>query len=67
MVEVWKSVELKGKIYYISNFGNVKSENNLIKLRNDKNGYKIFTAGRKNMRTIFKVHVLVAKLFVSRI
>lgn len=60
----WKSIELGGKIYYISNYGAVKSKDKLIVLRCDKDGYRIFTAGEKGRRKAYKVHVLVAKLFV---
>lgn len=61
----WKSIELNGKIYYISNYGVIKSGNKFIAQRYDKDGYKIFTAGKKGKRKIYKVHTLVAKLFVQ--
>lgn len=65
MEEIWKEKELNGLNYYISNFGNIKTKNKYIKLRNDKDGYLVFTAGTKNNRNSFKVHRLVAELYVE--
>jgi len=64
MKELWKSKEINGLVYYISNFGNVKTSKNIIKTRKDKDGYLIFTAGKKNKRKVVKIHRLVAELFI---
>lgn len=67
MKEIWKPKEINGLIYYISNFGNVKTNRNMITTRKDKDGYLIFTAGKKKKRSVAKVHRLVAELFVPNI
>mgnify|MGYP000901096899 CR=1 FL=1 len=64
MKEVYKTIELNGLNYYISNYGNIKSDHRKIKTRKDKDGYLVFTAGKKNNRNTFKVHRLVAILFI---
>jgi len=62
--ETWKPIILNNKTYYISNLGNVKSDITYIKTRLDKDGYTVFTAGKKNQRSVFRVHRLVAELFI---
>lgn len=66
MIEQWEKIEVNDKFYYVSNFGNVKSElGKPIKCRLDKKGYLIFTCGKKSKRRTVYVHRLVAMLFVD--
>lgn len=63
-MENWKTKEINNVVYYISDKGNVKTNKNNIKLREDKDGYLVFTGGKKHHRTCACVHRLVAELFI---
>ena len=65
MEEIWKETYFNGLKYYISNYGNVETDNKEIKLRENKDGYFVFTAGKKKHRSVIKVHRAVAMLFVD--
>lgn len=62
--EVWKSKNINGVIYDISNYGNVKHNGKEIKTRLDKDGYLVCTAGSKKYRSMIKIHKIVAELFI---
>ena len=56
--------------YEISNFGNIRNRktNKMLKLSNDKDGYKIITLTNNNVKTITKkVHRLVALMFIPNV
>jgi hypothetical protein len=71
-MEVWKSID-GYENYQVSNSGNVKSLNYnntnkefLMKLSIDKNGYKIVSLSKKNIKKkIYKVHRLVAIVWIE--
>ena len=62
--EVWKSKNINGVIYDISNYGNIRHNGKEIKTRLDKDGYLVCTAGSKNHRVMIKIHKIVAELFI---
>ena len=53
--------------YYVSNFGNIKNikTNEIMKLINHKQGYKLINLYKNEKRKIFYVHRLVAKAFLE--
>jgi hypothetical protein len=59
--EIWKQKIIEGRNYYISNYGNVKTDRGLIKPYSDRDGYLRFGVNGKT----FGVHRLVAELFIS--
>ena len=61
MEEVWKDYNINGKTYKVSNYGNVKKCDNIVKQRVDKDGYLIVSVCGKHKF----VHRLVAELFVD--
>jgi hypothetical protein len=69
-IEIWKPIEGYPN-YEVSNFGNVKSLNynrtgreKLLKLINDKDGYKTCLLCKNNTIKMCKVHRLVAEAFI---
>lgn len=59
--EIWKFYKThKRHNYYISNFGRVKNNNNLLKTKDDR-GYRAISVNKKHLL----VHILVAKLFID--
>lgn len=79
-MEVWELIEGFGDKYYVSNFGNVKSDGGTITLRNGSKvkrkiqllkqvisnwGYQRVTLQINGYRKHERVHRLVAKAFVS--
>lgn len=74
-MEIWKDILGFEGMYQISNKGNVKSlerttthnrrlSEKLLKTRQDKNGYYIVTIYKNKRRYDFKVHRLVALMFI---
>lgn len=74
--EIWKEIEGFKGVYYISNYGQVKSvdrmgKNNhfipgrIMKQKTDKNGYKIVNLRTESGHIDKKVHRLVAQAFIS--
>lgn len=60
---IWKQFTFNDKIYFINNYGDVIDYNNKkISQHYDKDGYKIIKLGKS--RKIFKIHRLVAQLFI---
>ena len=53
--------------YSISNFGNVKNSktNRILKLQNDRQGYKHIILSKKGKVKLFKVHRLIGKVFLE--
>lgn len=63
-MEIWADV-FGDKRYFISNYGNLKnSKGYLIKLQNDKDGYKMYSFYLNGKKTTKKIHRLVAEKFV---
>jgi hypothetical protein len=66
-IEKWIEIQ-KCDGYMISNFGNIKScctkKEKIMKLRSNNYGYKIVHFGRKGIKKNFKVHRLVAIMFI---
>lgn len=64
----WKWININGLDYMVSNYGDVKGTrlNRLLKTRLDDDGYVCVTLGSDKIgRTRYRVHRLVAKLFVD--
>ena len=73
--EIWKEIEGFNGIYYISNYGQVKSVDRInkqkhfipgriLKPKTDKDGYKIVNLRTESGRIDKKVHRLVAQAFI---
>lgn len=81
MEEIWKNIEGYEGLYQVSNLGNIKSlkkhrynginyyiqNEKLLKLQNDKNGYKVINLYKNKHIKNFKVHRLVAQAFIPNI
>ena len=79
MEEVWKDIKGYENLYQVSNYGNVKSLDRYIKNKNgkmqfynekilrpnDSKGYLKVTLSKNNRQRTFRIHVLVAKTFIS--
>ena len=80
-IEIWKDIDGYEGIYQISNLGNVKSlsryiNNNhntlslkkeiILKLGNDKDGYKLVSLTKGGISKTHKVHFLVCKAFLTQ-
>ena len=79
MKEVWKDIKGYENLYQVSNYGNVKSLDRYIKNKNgkmqfynekilrpnDSKGYLKVTLSKNNRQRTFRIHVLVAKTFIS--
>jgi len=67
MEEIWKETEISG--YFISNFGRIKGRSGkIMKQRINKEGYYMLCLkpeGRKGKPKAIKIHILVARAFVS--
>ena len=67
MKEIWKPIK-DFEYYFISNFGRVKStkfgKERILKLTKDKDGYLIVNLYKNNKSKTFKVHRLVAEVFL---
>ncbi len=79
-LEIWKDITGYEGYYQVSNYGRVKSlerwvlsKNNkkmpvkekILKLQNDKDGYKIVELNKNSIGIHFRVHRLVALTFIS--
>ena len=74
MIEIFKDIEGYENLYQISNLGNVKSLGNgnsnnskekILKPTKDKKGYLTVDLYKDGKRKIYKVHRLVAKVFIE--
>jgi len=70
-MEVWRDIIGYEELYKVSNHGRIKSLNynktgkeKILKLFNDKNGYKIVTLSKNGKSKKYKVHRLVAEVFI---
>ena len=67
MEEIWKEIEIPG--YFISNLGRLRGRSGkIMKQRINKEGYYMLCLkpeGRKGKSKAIKIHILVAKAFVS--
>lgn len=70
-MEIWKDIEGFEGLYQVSSFGRVKSlrywgsdRAQILKLTDDKNGYKILGIWKNRKRYSKKVHRLVAEAFI---
>lgn len=77
MKEIWKDIKDYEGVYQISNFGNIRSLNRIIKDKNKtyllhgkilklgiRNKYKVINLHKNNIRKSFQVHRLVAEAFI---
>lgn len=62
--EIWKHIVGYEGIYQISNFGNVKRNEKLLKIKYKNNGYAFVCFSRNNSLKYFHVHRLVAQAFI---
>jgi hypothetical protein len=65
MNEEWKPIENYEDLYWVSNFGNVKSKRKNKKLSINLDGYYVVNLSKNGKSKIFNVHRLVAKAFIS--
>lgn len=70
--EKWKDIEGYNGEYQVSNKGRIKSFKRyscgkIIKLENDKDGYKIIGLYKKGKNHTIRVHKLVAEAFISNL
>lgn len=74
MIEIFKDIEGYENLYQISNLGNVKSLGNgnsnnskekILKPAKDKKGYLYVDLYKQGKRKTYKVHRLVAKVFIE--
>lgn len=74
MIEIFKDIEGYKGLYQVSNLGNVKSLGNgnsnnskekILKPTKDKKGYLTVDLYKDGKRKIYKVHRLVAKVFIE--
>ena len=68
MKEIWKDKKDYEGLYMVSNWGGVKSikfgKERILKLTKDKDGYLIVNLYKNNKSKTFKVHRLVAEVFL---
>ena len=63
-MEIWKNIdELNGE-YQISNKGNIKHNNKILKSHKDRDGYLIINIYFNKKFICFKIHRLVAQAFI---
>jgi len=78
MKEIWKDIQGYEGLYQVSNMGEVRSVDRVIKIKNYNRklkgklllngysvGYKSVNLSMKNIHKTYKVHILVAKAFIS--
>lgn len=65
-MEIWKYID-NSNGYQISNLGNIKSNNQIIKQRKNKSGYLYAMIVLNNKRKFVRVHRLVAQAFIPNI
>ena len=65
--EIWRDVVGYEGLYKVSNLGNVKNclSGRILKLCNDKDGYKIINLYKNGVRKTYGVHRLVSKAFLT--
>ena len=67
-IEIWKPVVGYEGLYEVSNLGNIRSlwfgKKKTMKLRTDRDGYLLVNFYKDKKQTTYKVHRLVAELFI---
>ena len=63
-MEEWKNIDGLNGEYQISNKGNIKHNNKILKSHKDSDGYLIITLFINKKHTTFKIHRLVASAFI---
>lgn len=63
-LEVWKKIN---ENYSVSNQGNIKSKNKILKPYKNKKGYLRIGIYKNGKRTIFSIHKLVALFFCEMV
>lgn len=64
MIEIWKEIE-NNNSYSISNLGRFKRNNKILKLNINARGYLYCNISTNSIVTKIKIHILVAKAFIS--
>ena len=62
--EVWSPIPNTDELYYVSNYGNVKRNNKILKKYIQKSGHCRITISIKNKQKRFLIHRLVAQAFI---
>ena len=63
-MEIWKNVKDYENLYQVSNLGNVKRNNKILKPHLNAKGYCRVTLCKDGIRTKFTIHRLVAEQFI---
>jgi sarcosine oxidase delta subunit len=64
--EVWKTIEIDGHVFNVSNHGRVKSKRNIVTYgTKEDNGYKRVSSNVDGKSKKVHVHILVAKAFIN--
>ncbi len=79
--EIWKDIKNYEGSYQVSNLGRIRSLNKKVKCKgnkiaikhgkilrvhvNKRNGYCYVSLSNKNIKKVFRVHILVAKAFLN--
>ena len=64
MLEQWKEIKGYEFLYWVSNYGRIKSIKGLRKIHKNNQGYPIVTLSKNGDKKTYSVHRLVAKAFV---
>ena len=64
MKEIWKDIDGYENLYQVSNYGNIKSKNNILKPLISKRGYLYINLYKDKKGKHFYIHRLVAQAFI---
>ena len=67
MEEIYKDVPGYEGLYQVSNYGNVKRDNRILKPIDNGQGYYFVTLSKNNKRKTHKIHQLVAVVFLNHV
>lgn len=62
--EVWKPIPNYEELYWVSNLGNIKSKNKILKPTKNRDGYLYIHLYKNKKQTIKGIHIIVAKTFI---